>query len=108
MWFSPQDSSPDLKYANVPIVNHYEHDPEVPITGEGDQAADDILAERFRQEYLDSIESRNVQQRKPPVPPGIGNKKGEDKTKGPKLGGSRSARAAMRLQEELLAKAKKR
>jgi hypothetical protein len=61
---------------------------------------DEDMVERFRTEYLESIEER--QQRKPVMPPGA-----KDAPKGPKLGGSRSARAAMRQQEELAAKTKR-
>ncbi|KZM25298.1 uncharacterized protein EKO05_0000607 [Ascochyta rabiei] len=61
---------------------------------------DDDMVERFRTEYFESIEER--QQRKPALPPGA-----KDQPKGPKLGGSRSARAAMRQQEELAAKTKR-
>ncbi|RHZ71171.1 hypothetical protein CDV55_108585 [Aspergillus turcosus] len=61
-----------------------------------DQAADDRVAEQFRREFLDAIQSRRRVTRtkntktaaKPEVP------------KGPKLGGSRSARAAMRERQE--------
>jgi hypothetical protein len=61
------------------------------------------MVEKFRQEFLDSIESR--QQRKVAPPPGAKGVK--EPPKGPKLGGSRSARAAMRLQEEQAAKNKR-
>lgn len=57
---------------------------------------DDDMVEQFRSEYFDSIEAR--QARKPPVP------LSKDQPKGPKLGGSRSARAAMREREEAAAK----
>lgn len=61
-----------------------------------DQAADDRVAEQFRREFLDAIQSRRRVTRtkntktaaKPEVP------------RGPKLGGSRSARAAMRERQE--------
>jgi hypothetical protein len=59
--------------------------------GEDGQAADDRLAEQFRRDFLDAIQSRrrgararNTKTTKGDVP------------RGPKLGGSRSARAAMR------------
>ncbi|EAW13794.1 telomere length and silencing 1 family protein [Aspergillus clavatus NRRL 1] len=61
-----------------------------------DQAADDRVAEQFRRDFLDAIQSRRRVARakntktaaKPEVP------------RGPKLGGSRSARAAMRERQE--------
>ncbi|KAK7179493.1 hypothetical protein DPSP01_002602 [Paraphaeosphaeria sporulosa] len=55
---------------------------------------DEALVEQFRQEFLDSIQER--QQRKP-APPARGEK---EAPKGPKLGGSRSARAKMHALEE--------
>ncbi|KAF2495662.1 hypothetical protein BU16DRAFT_487312 [Lophium mytilinum] len=79
-------------------------EPEAQGGSEGDHAADDLLAERFRQEFIDAIESRNVR-RTAPLPPGTAKGvKGEERPKGPKLGGSRSARAAMRAIEEKAAK----
>lgn len=72
-----------------------------------DEEADDRLAEAFRREFLDAVEER---QRKKPVQQ-VGTagragqgKKDEEVLKGPKLGGSRSARAAMR---EVLLKAER-
>lgn len=56
-----------------------------------DQAADDRIAEQFRRDFMDAIQSRRRVR-------ATRNTK-TDKTeapKGPKLGGSRSARAAMR------------
>ncbi|KKZ60048.1 hypothetical protein EMCG_05171 [[Emmonsia] crescens] len=66
-------------------------EPEVASQQNDDQAADDRIAEQFRRDFLDAIHSRRRGARaktakttKPDVP------------RGPKLGGSRSARAAMR------------
>lgn len=56
-----------------------------------DGAADDRIAEEFRREFMEAMAER--QQKKKPVP---GVKKDEEVLKGPKLGGSRNARAAMR------------
>lgn len=58
-----------------------------------DQAADDRIAEQFRLDFLDAIQSRRR------VAKARTTKTVSSKTeapKGPKLGGSRSARAAMR------------
>lgn len=57
----------------------------------GDQAADDRIAEQFRREFLDAIQSRRRVTK-------TRNSKTDkaEAPKGPKLGGSRSARAAMR------------
>lgn len=69
--------------------------------GEDAQAADDRIAEQFRREFMDAISSRQ-RRRGPPAsnaPPVKGGKK-DERPKGPKLGGSRSARAAMREMQE--------
>ncbi|KAL3457728.1 hepatocellular carcinoma-associated antigen 59-domain-containing protein [Aspergillus heterothallicus] len=60
-----------------------------------DQAADDRVAEQFRREFMDAMQSRRRVTRTKTTT------KQTDAPKGPKLGGSRSARAAMReLQEK--------
>ncbi|RSL67523.1 hypothetical protein CEP54_003191 [Fusarium duplospermum] len=61
---------------------------------EEDGAADDRLAEEFRQQFLEDVAQRQLRKKKPtnqPVRPGS-----EDVLKGPKLGGSRNVRAQMR------------
>ncbi|KAK2750645.1 hypothetical protein FQN57_002716 [Myotisia sp. PD_48] len=58
---------------------------------EGDMAADDRIADQFRKDFLDAIHSRRRGARTKTAKtakPGV--------SRGPKLGGSRSARAAMR------------
>ncbi|KAG8532694.1 uncharacterized protein KY384_002571 [Bacidia gigantensis] len=67
--------------------------------GESDGAADERLAEQFRREFLDAMSQRKEKANKVPAPPGAG-KPGDEKSKGPKLGGSRSERAKMREREE--------
>ncbi|KAL8672418.1 MAG: hypothetical protein Q9168_003125 [Polycauliona sp. 1 TL-2023] len=67
-----------------------------------DQAADDRIAEQFRREFMDAISSRR--QKAAQVAKKGPGAKVDDKPKGPKLGGSRSARAAMREQQEKAAK----
>lgn len=57
-----------------------------------DQAADDRVAEQFRRDFMDAIQSRRRQRTN--TKPVTNNK--VEPPKGPKLGGSRSARAAMR------------
>lgn len=57
-----------------------------------DQAADDRIAEQFRRDFLDAIQSRRVARKSNPK----AEKDKAEVPKGPKLGGSRSARAAMR------------
>ena len=68
--------------------------------GNDDQAADDRIAEQFRREFMEAISSRR--QRRGPSAAAKQAKgiKVDDRPKGPKLGGSRSARAAMREQQE--------
>lgn len=60
-----------------------------------DQAADDRIAEQFRRDFLDALQSRRRGTR-------TRSSKGakSDAPRGPKLGGSRSARAAMREKEK--------
>lgn len=55
-------------------------------------AADDRLAEQFRQQFLEDVAQRQLKRKKPANPPA----KSEDVLRGPKLGGSRNVRAAMR------------
>lgn len=56
--------------------------------------ADDRLAEQFQRQYMDDMARRR--QRKKPAQPSAPPAPGEDVLKGPKLGGSRNARAAVR------------
>lgn len=72
-----------------------EPEPQGEVDGYED-AADDRVAEQFRREFMEAVSSRNFRRRQP-KPPGV---KGEEKIKGPKLGGSRSARAAMRAKQQ--------
>lgn len=83
-----------------PIVDMYD-EPEVPTQGKGDRAADEELADEFRREFLEALEARNKPKR-PPAPPPVGliKPKSDNPLKGPKLGGSRSARAAMHAREK--------
>ena len=64
----------------------------------GDLDTDEKIAEQFRQDFMDAMESRQRTRTsgQPKMPSG---KPGEVGPKGPKLGGSRSARAAMRERE---------
>ncbi|KAL5048534.1 hypothetical protein BDW71DRAFT_24056 [Aspergillus fruticulosus] len=71
-------------------------EPEEDETAADDQAADDRVAEQFRREFLDAVQSRRrIARTKPTKQPGK-----TEPPKGPKLGGSRSARAAMRERQE--------
>lgn len=60
--------------------------------GPDDQAADDRIAEQFRREFLDAIQTRRRAARARTA----SKTAKTEAPKGPKLGGSRSARAAMR------------
>ncbi|KAI1096077.1 P-loop containing nucleoside triphosphate hydrolase protein [Rostrohypoxylon terebratum] len=79
---------------------------------EPDGAADDRIAEEFRREFMDAQAERQQKRKKPtnappgggPGGPGSKGQKDEDVLRGPKLGGSRNVRAAMR--NLLLEKAK--
>ncbi|KAI1382327.1 hepatocellular carcinoma-associated antigen 59-domain-containing protein [Hypoxylon crocopeplum] len=77
-------------------------------TGDEAGAADDRIAEEFRREFMDAMAERQQKRKKPtnapPQKPGKGAAKDEEVLKGPKLGGSRNVRAAMR--NLLLEKAK--
>lgn len=79
------------------LVDIYD-EPEIELSND-DQAADDRIAEQFRREFMDAVSERRQKMAQPSKRSGPGA--GDDKPKGPKLGGSRSARAAMRdLQEK--------
>ncbi|KAI1383341.1 hepatocellular carcinoma-associated antigen 59-domain-containing protein [Hypoxylon trugodes] len=80
---------------------------------DADGAADERIAEEFRREFMDAMAERQQKRKKPTNAPSGGpggagasgkGAKDEDVLKGPKLGGSRNARAAMR--NLLLEKAK--
>lgn len=65
-------------------------------TGEEDYegAADERIAEEFRREFMDAMAQRRKKKR--PAQPGPKRAPNEDVLRGPKLGGSRNTRAAMR------------
>ncbi|KAF2445509.1 hypothetical protein P171DRAFT_266622 [Karstenula rhodostoma CBS 690.94] len=76
-------------------LDYFDSAPPDPSTSTTKTNNDEALVEQFRQEFLDSIQER--QQRKPAAPV-----RGEKEApKGPKLGGSRSARAKMHALEEV-------
>ena len=90
---------------NPPAVEIYD-EPEPDQAGD-DQAADDRIAEQFRRDFLDAISSRRQRSSaaaRAAKKAKANGTKVDDRPRGPKLGGSRSARAAMR---ELQEKAKK-
>lgn len=76
----------------------YDHPAEPQVTPSADASADDKIAEEFRREFMDAMMQR--QQRRRPAtnakPVAKGAKAAEEVLKGPKLGGSRNSRAAMR------------
>jgi hypothetical protein len=63
--------------------------------GEEDGAADDRIADEFRRDFMEAMAQRN-RRRRPAQNSKPGAKNTEEILKGPKLGGSRNARAAMR------------
>ena len=69
-----------------------------------DQAADDRIAEQFRREFMDAISNRH--HRASQAKKATKGKEADDQPRGPKLGGSRSARAAMRERDEAAKKKK--
>lgn len=85
----------------------YDELPVEPARVNDDQAADDRIAEAFKKEFMDAVSQRQKKKAALAQPPArsAAAKKEEELLKGPKLGGSRSARAAMR--ETLLKSAKK-
>lgn len=89
-----------MRWANIVMaVGVYDVQPEqrAPSLGVGDDemAADDRIAEEFRREFMDAV-SRGRRRKAAPAPAKPGARKDEEVLKGPKLGGSRNARAAMR------------
>ncbi|KAK5018283.1 hypothetical protein LTR39_001072 [Cryomyces antarcticus] len=92
--------------ANAHKVDIYD-EPDQALNPNEDQAADDRIAEQFRREFMDAINSKHIRRTAPTMPGGpTKGGKVDDRPKGPKLGGSRSARAAMRALEEKAAKKK--
>lgn len=86
----------DERWSNNLLVDVYEMPDQSnkASAAEEDGAADDRLAEEFRQQFLEDVAQRQLRKKKPtnqPVRPGS-----EDVLKGPKLGGSRNVRAQMR------------
>jgi hypothetical protein len=84
-------------------VDYFDAEAPTDRHGPGATNNDDALLERFQTEYYESIEEAQRQQRKPAAPV----KGAPEVPKGPKLGGSKSARAKMRLQQEEAAKKKR-
>lgn len=66
---------------------------------------DEALLAQFQADYYESVEEARQQQRKAAPAPGV--KGAKEAPKGPKLGGSKSVRARMRLAEEQAAKFKR-
>lgn len=61
---------------------------------EADGAADKRLADEFRRQYMDDVAKRRQQRKKKPVQ--APKPRAENVLRGPKLGGSRNTRAAVR------------
>ncbi len=103
--YVPLLPSPSLPNNNQSItqttVEIYD-EPEADLPND-DQAADDRIAEQFRREFMDAISSRR-QRTSQAAKATTKGAKVDDRPKGPKLGGSRSARAAMRELQGKVAK----
>ena len=84
-----------MDYFDAPTKSH----------GLGGTNNDEAILAQFQADYYESIEKARQQQRKPAPPSGV--KGAKEAPKGPKLGGSKSARAKMRVAEEQAAKAKR-
>ncbi|KAK6843499.1 hypothetical protein PG987_004359 [Apiospora arundinis] len=70
--------------------------PVASTSAEDTAAADDRIAEEFRREFMDAMAARQKRRKAPAPAAKPGAKKDEDVLRGPKLGGSRNTRAAMR------------
>ena len=77
------------------LVYHFDIPKNAP---DSDLPTDDVLAAQFEKEFLEQQENNARHHRKPQNPGGKGA--ADERAKGPKLGGSRSARAQMRAREE--------
>ncbi|KAH8727853.1 hypothetical protein GQ44DRAFT_610534 [Phaeosphaeriaceae sp. PMI808] len=89
-------SEAKLDYFDAPVPTN----PHESGTGNNDEA---VLA-RFQAEYYESVEEARQQRKSAPT---LGAKGAKEAPKGPKLGGSKSIRAKMRLAEEQAAKTKR-
>ncbi|KAJ5475027.1 hypothetical protein N7539_008093 [Penicillium diatomitis] len=76
-----------LRESKLDVYDEPEEEPQ-----DGDMAADDRIAEQFRRDFYDAIQTRR--RARPAKTAKTASK--TEAPKGPKLGGSRSARAAMR------------
>lgn len=73
--------------------------PEREAGDDGGLAADDRIAEAFKRDFMDAISQRRRKKAAPAAQAGknqAGKKKDEEVLRGPKLGGSRNSRQAMR------------
>ena len=78
-----------LRESKLEIYDEHEEETQL----DDQQAADDRVAEQFRRDFMDAMQSRR---RTRPAAKPVAN---VEAPRGPKLGGSRSARAAMREKE---------
>jgi hypothetical protein len=83
-------------------LNIYEPSASAPAAkpaSDDNQDADERMAEEFKKNFYAAAEDRAIRRTAPPPPPTFGANKLES-IKGPKLGGSRSQRAAMHAAEK--------
>ena len=74
---------------DVPVQNN-------PVTTGDNLSADDRMAEEFRQRYLDEVAARRQKKRPVTTTTKQQQQQAGDVLKGPRLGGSRNQRAAVR------------
>lgn len=79
------------------VVDVYDVSAQADSMDDTDMPADERIAREFRREFMDALALRRQQRRRAPVPASKAKaKQQEEVLRGPKLGGSRNARAAMR------------
>jgi hypothetical protein len=65
--------------------------------GGDERPADDLLADEFTREFNDTVQNRNHARKTAAI---ASQRTGDVKSRGPRLGGSRNARAAMHRAKE--------
>lgn len=97
-------SQPSTKLTSPPAVDIYETPPDHPpaplddhpdLLDDDEGAADDRIAEEFRRDFMEAMAQRN-RRRRAPAPANKSSAPREEILRGPKLGGSRNERSAMR------------
>lgn len=92
-WHSKVNFTGSLSLLTLAVIVEIYDEQEEETQLDDQQAADDRVAEQFRRDFMDAMQSRR---RTRPAAKPVAN---VEAPRGPKLGGSRSARAAMREKE---------